>query len=178
MKQLGLRGKQRKNDKYHSYNQYTILQKLSLIQGDEHEAEFYELRAKIVSEGYLYDYYMLTECIADDFSLEDAKLVWDTLDMYSAIYYSYSRIENPKLTSEQIHFEGFDGNYETRSMVYCRFIINELARYTEFKENGYNDYNSHCQRSDKYKAMIEKWNDMGKNYELNEEQIEELIKTY
>ena len=120
------------------YNQYTILQKLSQIQGDEHEAEFYGLRAKIVSEGYLYDYYMLTECIADNFSLEDAKLVWDTLDMYSAIYYSYSRLENPKLTSEQIHFEGFDGNYETRSMVYCRFIINELERYTEFKENGYN----------------------------------------
>lgn len=64
-----------------------------------------------------------------------------------------------------------------------RFLIikdkdNELARYTEFKENGYNDYNSHCQRCDKYKAMIAKWNDMGKSHELNEEQIEELIKTY
>lgn len=160
------------------YNQYTILQKLAQIQGDEYEAEFYGLRAKIVSEGYLYDYYMLNECISDDFSLEDAKLVWDTLDMYSAIYYSYSALDNPKLTKEQIHFEGFDGNYETRSMVYCRFIINDLDRYSEFKEKGYNEYNSHCQRCDKYKAMIKKWNNMGKSYELNEKQIEELIKTY
>ena len=160
------------------YNQYTILQKLSQIQGDEHEAEFYGLRAKIVSEGYLYDYYMLTECISDDFSLEDAKLVWDTLDMYSAIYFSYNRLENPKLTKEQIHFDGFDGNYETRSLFYCMFIINDLGRYSEFSGKVIDDFNSHSQRCDKYKAMIEKWNDMGKPYELNEEQIEELIKIY
>ena len=86
------------------YNQYTILQKLSLIQGDEHEAEFYELRAKIVSEGYLYDYYMLTECISDDFSLEDAKLVWDTLDMYSAIYYSCSLAISSSYDGLNSHF--------------------------------------------------------------------------
>lgn len=165
-------------DRLNLYNQYTILQKLSLLQGDEYEAEYYELRAKIVSEGYQHDYDMLTECINEDFSHEDAELVWDTLNMYSAIYFSYSKIQNPKLTMEQIKFEGFDGNNEIRSMIYCRFIIDDLGRFPELKENGYNDYNSHCQRCDKYKAMVDKWKGMDKSFEMSEEQIEELIETW
>ena len=133
-------------DRLNLYNQYTILQKLSEMQGDEHEAAFYELRAKIISEGYIYDYYLLTECLSDDFSLEEAKLVWDTLNMYSAIYLSYAKIDNPKLTKEQIHFDGFDGNYEIKHMNYCKFIINSLGRFAELGENGCKDYNSHSQR--------------------------------
>ena len=165
-------------DRLNLYNQYTILQKLSLLQGDENEAEYYELRAKIVSEGYLYDYYMLTECINEDFSHEDAELVWDTLDMYSAIYFSFGKIQNPKLSKEQIKFEGFDGNHETRSMIYCRFVIYELGRFSELKGNGYEDYNSHCRRCDKYKAMVDKWKGMDRPFEMSEEQIEELIETW
>lgn len=165
-------------DRLNLYNQYTILQKLSEMQGDEHEAAFYELRAKIISEGYIYDYYLLTECLSDDFSLEEAKLVWDTLDMYSAIYFSYEKLENPKLTREQINFDGFDGNHEIRSMIYCRFIINDLGRFSELSGNGHEDYNSHSLCCNKYKNMIQKWKDMGKPYELSEDQIAKLIKIY
>ena len=160
------------------YNQYIILQKLSMIQGDEYEAKDYGLRAEIVLEGYVYDYYLLTDGFSDDFLPEEAKLVWDTLNMYSAIYLSYKKLKNPKLTREQINFDGFDGNYEIRSMIYCRFIINDLGRFTELSENGHEDYNSHCRCCNKYSAMIAKWEDMGKPYELSEEQIEGLIKTY
>ena len=165
-------------DRLNLYNQYTILQKLSQIQGNEYGAKDYGLKAEIVLNGYIYDYYLLTDGFSDDFLPEDAKLVWDTLNMYSVIYLSYDKIDNPKLTKEQIHFNGFDGNYETRSMSYCRFIINDLGRFTELSGNGHEEYNSHCRCCNKYSVMLEKWEAMGKPYELSEEQIEELIRTY
>lgn len=164
-------------DRLNLYNQYTILQKLSQIQGDEYVARDYGLKAEIVLKGYIYDYCLLTDGFSDDFLTEDAKLVWDTLDMYSAIHSSYKKLKNPKLKREQIKFYGFDGNYEIRSMVYCRFIIKDLGRFAELSENGHDDYNSHCRLCNRYTVMVEKWKAMDKSYDLSEEQIEELIKT-
>lgn len=160
------------------FNQYTILQKLALIQGDEYDAEDYELKAKIVSNGYAHEYYMIADCISEEFSEEEAKLVWDTLEMYSAIYFSYDRIQNPQLTSEQILFAGFDGNYETNHMFYCRFVLFEMKRYGEISGDGRNDFNSHCEKCSKYRSMLCKWEEMGKPYQMSEEQIRELIETY
>ena len=165
-------------DRLNLYNQYTILQKLSQIQEDEYEARDYGLKAEIVLKGYIYDYYLLTDGFSDDFLPEDAKLVWDTLDMYSAIHSSYKKLKNPKLTREQIKFYGFDGNYEIRSMVYCRFIIKDLGRFTELSGNGHEEYNSHCRCCNKYSVMLEKWEAMGKPYELSEEQIAKLINVH
>ena len=40
-------------DRLNLYNQYTILQKLSQIQGDEYVARDYGLKAEIVLKGYI-----------------------------------------------------------------------------------------------------------------------------
>lgn len=165
-------------DRLNLYNQYTILQKLSQIQEDEYEARDYGLKAEIVLKGYIYDYYLLTDGFSDDFLPEDAKLVWDTLDMYSAIYFSYKKINNPKLTEAQINFDGFDGNNEIKHMNYCKFIINSLGRFAELGENGRKDYNSHSQRCQKYKNMITAWKSMTNPYDLNEDQISIIINTH
>ena len=165
-------------DRLNLYNQYTILQKLSQIQEDEYEARDYGLKAEIVSEGYIHDYYLLTDGFSDDFLPEDAKLVWDTLDMYSAIHSSYKKLKNPKLTREQIEFYGFDGNNEIKHMNYCKFIINSLGRFAELGENGRKDYNSHSQRCQKYKNMITAWKSMTNPYDLNEDQISIIINTH
>lgn len=160
------------------FNQYTILQKLAHIQGDEYEAEDYELKAKIVSNGYVHEYYEIANCLSEELSEEEAKLVWDTLEMYSAIYFSYDRLQNPQLTREQIIFTGFDGNYETNSLYYCRFVLFEMKRYGEISGDGRNDFNSHCEKCSKYRAMLCKWEEMGKPNQMSEEQIRELIQTY
>lgn len=159
------------------YNQYTILQQLSLLQGNEDEAEYYERAAEIISNGYTREYCMISECINEALPEEDAKLVWDTLEMYSAIYSSYHNIANPSLSSDQVRFPGFDGNYEIDCLCYCKFILFELGRYCEFLENDRTDFNSHIERCNKYRAMLAKWNEMNKPANLSEEQIKQLIRT-
>ena len=98
--------------------------------------------------------------------------------MYSAIYFSYKKINNPKLTEAQINFDGFDGNNEIKHMNYCKFIINSLGRFAELGENGRKDYNSHSQRCQKYKNMITAWKSMTNPYDLNEDQISIIINTH
>ena len=154
------------------YNQYTILEQLSLIQNDELEAKTYAKLAKIVFEGYSHEYYEITDVIQEEFPFANAAFVWDVLDMYSCIYDSYNRIAKPKISSEKIKFRGFDGNYETELMCYCSFIVNDLERYTEFKGG---DFNSHAPSVHKYSDMLKKWNEFGKPNNMSEQQIKSLF---
>ena len=155
------------------YNQYTILEQLSLIQNNESEAKYYAKLAKIAFEGYSHEYYEITDNIQEEFSFDDASLVWDVLDMYAGIYASYSRIDNTRISFESIKFRGFDGNNETMLMAYCGFIVNELGRYPEFKGG---DFNSHAPSVLKYSEMLKKWSEWGKPYNMSGEQIMDIIK--
>ena len=154
------------------YNQYTILEQLAQLRENEDDAKTYAERAEIVSSGYSHDYYTLTDNISEELPMLDAQLVWDTLNLYSFIYSSYDNLKNPTISKDKIVFRGFDGNYETRLLIYCRFIVNELGRYEEFAGD---DFNSHCERRETYEKMIQKWNDMGKPYKMTEDQICSII---
>ncbi len=155
------------------YNQYTILEQLSLIQNNEAEAKFYAKLAKIVFEGYSHEYYKITDIIQEELPFANAAFVWDVLDMYSGIYASYNILANPKISFESIKFRGFDGNNEVELMAYCSFIVNDLGRYTEFKGG---DFNSHAPSVHKYSEMLQKWKEWGKPYNMSEEQIIDIFK--
>lgn len=155
------------------YNQYTILEQLALIRNDESEAKYYSKLAKIAFEGYSHEYYEITDIIQEEFSYTNANFVWNVLDMYSCIYYSYNGIDNSQISFESIKFRGFDGNNEAEFRAYCSFIVNELDRYTEFKGG---DFNSHAPSVHKYSIMLQKWNEMGKPCNLSEKQIMDLFK--
>ena len=159
-------------------NQYKILQELANARNDEREAERYEQLATIVADGYVGEYCQLTEELSEEIPEEDTKFVWDTLRMYSAIYCSYKRIENPTISESDIYFDGFDGNEEIREYAFCKFILFNLNRFGEFTENNRRDFNSHCRRCPKYSAMLEKWTMMGEPYDLSENDIKALISAY
>ena len=135
------------------YNQYTILEQLALIRNDESEAKYYSKLAKIAFEGYSHE----------EFSYTNADFVWNVLDMYSCIYYSYNGIDNSQISFESIKFRGFDGNNEAEFRAYCSFIVNELDRYTEFKGG---DFNSHAPSVHKYSIMLLKWNEIDEVYDF------------
>ena len=158
------------------YNQYTILEKLSRLQNDTDDADYYAQKAKIVMEGFSYDYSECTEIIQDELPKTECKLVWDTLDMYSAILLSYQRLANPEIRVEDITFHGFDGNYEPDLLNYCKYVLFDLERFAELTADDRNDFNSHSRRREIYRAMLQKWDGMNRPYELTEAQIKELIK--
>ena len=158
------------------YNQYTILEKLSILQDETEDAKDYALKARIIKEGFSYSYHECLEIIQDELPIEECKLVWDTLEMYSAILSSYKKIENPKVQIDDIFFYGFDGNNEPDLLSYCEFILNDLNRYDELTADGRKNFNSHSHCRDKYREMICKWDEMKRPFPLTEAQIINLIK--
>ncbi len=159
------------------YNQYIILEKLSRLQEESNEADAYAQKAKIVKNGFSFDYSECTETIQDELSETDCKLVWDTLNMYSVIISSYQNLETPGLSDEDVLFHGFDGNNEHKFLDYCEYILFDLKCFAELTANGRKSFNSHSQLCERYRAMIRRWDEMDHPHQLTEEQIKILINT-
>ena len=156
-------------------NQYKILRDLAIARGDKDDADRYEELITIVAEGYVGEYGQLTEEFSEEFPKSESELVWNTLSMYRAIQYSYSKIDNPTISESDIRFDGFDGNEEIRYYCLCKFILFDLKRFEEQTENGRVDFNSHSRRCHIYRKMLKKWESLGKRFELSEENIKYLI---
>ena len=156
-------------------NQYKILRDLAEIKKDEDSVKYYDELATIVSEGYVLDYGQLTEELNDEFPETECSFVWDTLSMNRAIHDSYNKIRNPQISKEEIRFDGFDGNEEFRYYNLCNHIILTLKHFSEQTEDGRRDFNSHFRRCAKYREMLNKWQSMGKPYNLSESDIQYLI---
>lgn len=156
------------------YNQYSVLRKLSEIQGNTDDAEMYERYAIIVSMGYTHEYMSLAT-LYKELSKDDCKFVMDVLNMYSAIYSSFVEIGNSELSEVDISFRGFDGNNEADLLNYCEFLLFNLKCYPELTADGKSDFNSHLPRRATYNIMLQKWNEIGLPNKLTEEQIRILI---
>lgn len=156
-------------------NQYKILRELALIRDDQHMADEYEQLANIVAEGYVIEYDRLTTELSEEMTVDESRFVLNVLDMYSVIYISYQKIKNPKLTMEDIRFDGFDGNEEIYHYSFCKYILLDEHRFPELSAGNRQDFNSHYNRIDIYQEMLNKWEAMGKPRTLNENEIEKLI---
>lgn len=156
-------------------NQYKILRDLAIIRKDEFEIEKYDTFVTILTEGYIGEYSNFTEELSNQFPSEESELVWKTLEIYSYIQFSYRKIKHPSFPETKIYFDGFDGNEEGQYYAFCKFILFTLKRFGEFTENGRTDFNSHSNRCQKYRAMVNKWEEMGKPYELSEGDIKKLL---
>ncbi|MDH6427264.1 MULTISPECIES: YfbU family protein [unclassified Paenibacillus] len=156
------------------YNQYDILERLN-----PEDAETYQNYKNILQNGYKYHYDDIVHWFSDEMSEEASQLVGDVLDMYSSLLNSYSNLEDKNgIDERRINFPGFDGNNETREIGYTRFFLNDLGRFSELRQNGHNQYNSHRRMIPKYREMLRVWS--SKNVEtrysnLSKEEINEII---
>ena len=156
-------------------NQLKILRDLAILRKDKNDEEIYDNHIMILQNGYTYNYQCLFEEFSPDMTIEECELVWDILDLYCAIKYSYKRIENSSINENDIYFKGFDGNNEIQLLSYCKFIMFNLHRFCELTENGRTDFNSHYEMYYKYTKMIDKWAKMNKPYDLSENQIKDIL---
>lgn len=154
-------------------NQLKILEKLY-----PDEAKYYADHRKAIEYGFKLHYSWVAENIdANEMSEEECKEVLNILDMHRAITNSYNRIkEETELTIEDIRFRGFDGNNETRQFSYTNYFVNDLGRFDELRYGSeYSDFNSHRPTIDKYRRMLDIWNEFPEKFKLNEEQIKQLL---
>nr|WP_321397479.1 YfbU family protein [uncultured Desulfobacter sp.] len=111
--------------------------------------------------------------------------VLDILEMWSVIENSYRQFskEDKKLIEEETEpfgkdpkFKGFDGNNETEHMSAATFLINDLDRFTEFKERY---LNSHCPTLETYRRMLAAFEEVKNGniyYPMTAQQVIKILK--
>ncbi len=160
------------------YNQYLILKKLY-----PDEAEIFSKFCKILSEGYTREYSNMLEIFDEEMSEEKCKEVYDILDMYNSLNISYDGLSDKSgIVKERIQFPGFDGNFEGDQYKYALYLIDYLGRYENLRESKdkFDFLNSHSRYMDKYRAMLKVWKSfpVEKRYELNAQQIQEILEAH
>ncbi len=156
-----------RTDRWILSNQYRILEALY-----PNEATAFAEAREAIECGYELHYRSLSEHIYDEgFSVEECNEVVDILDMFCTLKHSYEELPNKSgIDASEIEFDGFDGNYETKHMVYARYFCNhDGGRFSELTPN--NDFNSHAPRLDRYRRMVKRWKDCADKHSLKKEDI-------
>ena len=161
-----------KKERLNLIHQFLILEKLY-----PEEADYYASNRKALEEGYELHYDWIFQNLWDDLSAEECKKVLNILDMYRAINFSSTKINNERLNGHYwLKFKGFDGNEETEYMAYCRYFIVDLDRFEELRYNQeIPDFNTHFNAMPKYTAMLNRWLSLGKPLELDSQQILDIL---
>lgn len=155
-------------------NQLSILEILN-----PEEQDTYAHQKKIVENGYEHDYESLFSALSDEVPEEVSNEVWDILQMHRSLNFSFRDLEDKgDLTESDIKFKGFDGNNEITQMVYAKFVLHDLERYSELKDTSkYPDYNTHSPRLGKYRRMLAVWEECTGRYDSNltADQIKKIL---
>ncbi|PSL41716.1 hypothetical protein B0H94_11829 [Salsuginibacillus halophilus] len=160
-----------KKDRLFLKNQYEILSRL-----DGENSSNYQEKIEILEQGYEVHYEEYFD-LEDDFPEESSRLVIDTLDLYSVLKSSYDSLTETNLSERDINFLGFDGNHETEHMVYTKFFVETLGRFTELQsEDRFRGYNSHMPMVSSYYNMVNKWKDeLKQKRDLSEDEIKMIL---
>lgn len=90
------------------------------------------------------------------------RFVLDVLEMWSFIEEAFEQLgeeSRERLAAEaepfgkHARFPGFDGNEETEHLGIARFLVEDLERFSRFRE-GHRDLNSHCPTLETYGRML------------------------
>ncbi len=159
-----------KKDRLFLINQYEILKALNPDYSSD-----YEESIEILQNGYETFYSRFDGFVYDGMSSEQSRLVFDILDVYRSVE-DYKQ-NNPGDEEIKGHiwsnFKGFDGNHEIDYLAFTRFLIEKQVKFTEQLEyqKATDNYNSHMPTLEQYRNMVQKWHEMGGDYEASKDQI-------
>lgn len=151
-------------------NQLRILEKVDL-----NESEGYAVLAEILENGYRGEYGRITQwCLFDGLSEDECEEVREILYLYRRLQEAYEDLGRPdEIEERELVFGGFDGNNETTQMGYLRFIRERLEEYKTVKIR---DYNSHMPSIDKYRRMLQEWQQIDKRFDpLSVDEIRRIL---
>ena len=155
-------------------NQYEILKRL-----DSNNTKYYKELIEILYSGYSIFYNKIEENINDEMPEKDGKFVLDILSIYRIVE-DYKE-KNPNDTDIVEHawstFKGFDGNEEASYLGFTMFLFNIQGKFTEQLKycDQTDDFNSHMPLLDKYRKMINTWQDFGKKYDISKDKIIQIL---
>lgn len=156
-------------------NQYKILEKLC-----PEDAKYYRINRIALEYGFQSQYDELFLHIhkgKDEMTEEECKEVLDVLSMFRGLKDSYKALKDKSGIKERVvQFPGFDGTNEAKQLLYTQYLINELGKFQEFKNDALGSgFDSHCPMLDVYRKMLQVWKQYKGNGKLTRNQIEEII---
>jgi uncharacterized protein YfbU (UPF0304 family) len=137
-------------------NQYRILEKLYPNESS------YSNAAEIVTAGYTRLYRELPNQPHEEIPPAVCEEVTEILEMYRALHPVCDK-----------SFPGFDGNDEVPHYSYARFMIEDMGRWIEFKDD---DINSHTAMLPTYQAMLREWEASPSKVKLTEDDAARILK--
>lgn len=147
-------------------NQYRIRAVL-----DEEESEHWAKLAEIVEHGYKGQYYQFSNWFYDELPVDECNEVSDVLQMFRSFDTANRDLKDHGIDPQKLVFNGFDGNDESKYLVYLQFLIDKEDKWTEHKGR---DLNSHAPMMDRYRKMVEKWKTSADKYRLNADDLKRI----
>ena len=145
-------------------NQYRILEKLEPDDPDHAE------RAEALQSGFTV-FYWPDWVHEDEVSEQDCREVFDVLDMHRAL--ATAARNDTSIKPDDVKFRGFDGNNESKHHSFVCYLVEQLGRYAELKGV---ELNSHAPMLQRYRQMVDRWNDLGSNrHRLTADDVKRIL---
>lgn len=154
-------------------NQYRILEKLY-----PEEAEYFAIEREALEGGFELIYMEYLEKWESVLTEEECREVYDTLQLFSILEMWAGKLGETDWLKKQPNgtFSGYDGNNETKFMIFVRYIIERREQFKDLLPTGY--YNSHSPMRHEYQSMVARWREISsRNYgvELSMDNIKKIL---
>lgn len=153
-------------------NQYRIL---SILNPDG--AASYNVRIKMLENGYSLHYDEMVSWLDDGMSREECQEVIDILEMYRCLWQSFRKLKDKKgIRKNDVRFPGFDAKDEEKQLNYAEFVMYSLKRYREFHQRRrLPNHDSYRPMLGQYRAMISVWRSLGCRKLLTKDEIIQIL---
>jgi len=153
-------------------NQYRIL---SILNPDG--ASSYNVRIKMLENGYSLHYDEMISWLDDGMSQEQCQEIIDILEMYRCLWHSYKKLRDKKgISKKDVRFPGFDAKEEERELNYAEFVMYSLKRYKEFHQRKrIPNHDSYKVMMGQYRAMLSVWKSLGYKKLLTRDEIIQIL---
>ena len=146
------------------------------------EAKEYAIQREAFERGYemFYSWGIAHIFEGDDaLTVQESREVWATLEMFRALMAGALDLGMVDWLREQTNgrFIGYDGNDETKFMIFSSYTMEQLERFTFIEMPEGSDFNSHTPMREIYKQMLARWQNIPRQdrYMLSREQIEHIL---
>ena len=164
------------------FERLSLMNQFSMLKAVDPENEsHYDDQIEILRSGYTIMYGEVFKYVYEEMEEDECRYVFDVLDMHRILINSFEALKDKQgLTADDVVFEGFDGNNETKRYAFAEY----LRKAGRWKETLVGDLNSHSiMTMHRYPKMLERYepikkqildSHMGK-WQLTAEQIKTVI---
>lgn len=149
-------------------NQYRTLEKVD-PKGDWDQAR------EVVDRGFELEYEEVASHVyGGNSAMTEAECmeVIDTMSMYWALKRTYEELslgDRKDIDERGVKFAGFDGNNETKQMMYARFLVDQKGKFSGL--DRVDDFNSHGPSLEVYRRMLPVWRQSADKFKTTKDDL-------